>query len=303
MNYLIVSIVYWCYKNKDKIPQMYRIGKIPKRNGQFRTLEIPDAGLAHCQKVIKEEWLDHLECSDYAVAYRKGKNIKNTLFMHENQRLVLKLDIKNFFGSITENMVKNKVFNCESGDVLTKLCCFNNHLPQGACTSPVISNLVMKDFDEKLGEFCKKRHIRFCRYSDDMIFSGDFNPGEIIREVRKMLKEMNMELNAEKTVIASKGSQQKVLGVVVNEKMQLSSDYRRKIRQEIYYCNKYGVKNHIINSNNEKYIARDEKNNIRFVDTEGYVKSLAGKISYALFINPRDLKMSEYESILLGLKS
>lgn len=152
----------------------------------------------------------------------------------------------------------------------------------------------MKEFDDELGTFCRNCRIRFDRYSDDMIFSGDFNPGMIIRKVRTMLQEMGMELNNEKTVIAGRGSRQMVLGIVVNEKIQLSSDYRRKLRQEVYYCSKYGVENHIIKSNAEKYIIRDKKNGILRVNTTGYLMSLRGKINYALYINPDDLKMVEY---------
>ena len=116
-----------------------------------------------------------------------------------------------------------------------------------------------------------------------------------------MLRELNMEINDEKTVIAGRGSQQMVLGVVVNEKMQLSSDYRRKIRKEIYYCSKYGVEDHIIASNTEKYIIRDEKHKILWVNTIGYLRSLIGKINYALYINPNDLNMVKYRDIISSL--
>lgn len=303
MSYKIEFVIDWYNKNKEEIPKMYSVVKIPKRNGKLRTLEIPDPILSSMQRVIKDELLTRKICSKYAEAYQKRIRIRTVANKHRYKQLLLKLDIKDFFGHITVDLIKRKVFGSDE-ESLAELCCCNGHLPQGACTSPVISNLVMRDFDNELGEFCRERSIRYSRYSDDLIFSGDFNPGLIIRKAKEMLRSLGMEINNEKTVIASCGSQQKVLGVVVNEKLQLPSEYRRKIRQEVFYCNKYGVLNHILKSNAEKYIVRDEKNDVLYVDTKGYLRALVGKIKYALHINPNDLKMAKYyETVQSLLKS
>lgn len=292
MNYAAAK--KWYYENKDIIPEMYKTVKIPKRNGKLRTLEIPNALLNGCQGDIKKDLENVANCSCYAEAYQKGKSLKNTVNKHINQEILVKLDIKNFFGSITSELVKRNVFQGETGNFMAELCCYNGHLPQGACTSPIISNLVMKNFDDELGRFCEKHGINYSRYSDDMFFSGSFNPGMIIRKVKEMLKKLGMKLNNEKTIVAGHSSRQMVLGVIVNEKMQLPSEYRRQIRQEVYYCSKYGVINHIMKTNKEKYIERDQNNDIIFVDIIRYLNSLIGKISYALYINPQDSKMADY---------
>lgn len=294
MNYILKDVAQLYCQNQDKIEKKYLTVKIPKKNGKLRTLEIPNPIIDSFQRMIKKYIPEHLICSHFSAAYQKGKNIKTVAQRHTNKKIILKLDIKDFFGHITVDLIKSKVFDCKEGYILAQLCCCNGHLPQGACTSPVISNLVMKDFDDELGYFCEERNITFSRYSDDMIFSGNFNPGAIIRKVKEMLHKMGMELNTEKTVIAGRGSRQMVLGIVVNEKMQASSDYRRKIRQEVYYCTKFGVANHIIKSNAETYIVRDENNKILQVNTIGYLRSLMGKIDYALYINPKDLNMAKY---------
>ena len=294
MNDVFGTVIDWYSKNRDNLPEMYRTVKIPKRNGKLRTLEIPNPILDSFQHNLLKGLSYCATCSPYASAYEKGRSIRRVAYRHANKKLLLKLDIKDFFGHITVDLIKNKVFNYEKGDILAELCCCNGHLPQGACTSPIISNLVMKDFDDELGAFCSKRNITFSRYSDDMIFSGDFNPGMVIKKVREMLREMGMQINDEKTIIAGRGSRQMVLGVVVNEKKQLSSEYRQKIRQEVYYCSKYGVEDHIIKSDAKKYMIRDKKNQILRVDTTRYLRSLMGKINYALYINPDDLKMVEY---------
>lgn len=303
MKHLLKNVIGGYSETKNKIVRTYHTVKIPKRNGKLRTLEIPNCTLSIYQHIIKKYLSESQPCSCYAQAYQKGKKIKNIAQIHTNKKLILKLDIKDFFGHITPDLIKSKLLDCEEGDVLTEICCYNGHLPQGACTSPVISNLVMKDFDNELGDFCLKYNINFSRYSDDMIFSGNFNPGMIIKKVKEMLRILNMELNNKKIIIAGRGSRQMVLGIIVNDKMQLSSDYRRKIRQEVYYCKKYGVSNHILKSNTEKYIKRNTENNIIFIDSIGYIRSLSAKISYALHINPDDSKMAEYRKIICSLWS
>ena len=105
--------------------------------------------------------------------------------------------------------------------VLTYLCTYDEHLTQGSPTSSYISNLVMKDFDEEIGAWCESNHITYTRYSDDMTFSGDFNPSEIIVKVRKSLYKLGLELNNSKTHVVSHHSSQKVTGIVVNEKAQV----------------------------------------------------------------------------------
>ena len=101
--------------------------------------------------------------------------------------------------------------------LLTYLCTYYNVLPQGAPTSAYISNLVMKAFDEELGGWCKENNISYTRYSDDMTFSGNFNPSVVIIRVRKMLRSLGLKLNDKKIAVIGKNKQQLVTGIVVNE--------------------------------------------------------------------------------------
>ena len=129
--------------------------------------------------------------------------------------------------------------------LLTYLCTYNGYIPQGAPTSAYISNLVMKEFDNEIGEWCEDNNISYTRYSDDMTFSGDFNPKIIITKVRKMLNKLGLQLNNEKTNVILKSNSQNVTGIVVNEKLQINSKYRSTIRKEVYYISKYGIDSHI----------------------------------------------------------
>ena len=103
--------------------------------------------------------------------------------------------------------------------LLTYLCTYNDYIPQGAQTSAYISNLVMKEFDNKIGDWCESNNISYTRYSDDMTFSGDFNPKILITKVKKMLNKLGLQLNNKKINVISKSSSQNVTGIVVNEKI------------------------------------------------------------------------------------
>ena len=155
--------------------------------------------------------------------------------------------------------------------LLTYLCTYDEHLTQGSPTSAYISNLVMKDFDEVIGTWCDNENISYTRYSDDMTFSGNFKPSEVIIKVRKMLYKLGLQLNNDKIHIVKNSASQCVTGLVVNEKVQVDSKYRKKIRQEMYYIEKYGIKYHL--------------NKINKSNPKKYLNSLYGRILYVLQIN------------------
>ena len=173
--------------------------------------------------------------------------------------------------------------------LLTYLCTYDEHLTQGSPTSAYISNLVMKSFDEVLGKWCEEKNINYTRYSDDMTFSGDFNPTEVITKVRQMLLKLGLQLNNDKIHVVDKSHNQSVTGIVVNEKVQVSSNYRRKIRQEIYYIKKFGLNSHL---HRIKYSGNER----------AYLNQLYGKILYVLQINSSDLEFDEYRKFILDLK-
>lgn len=122
-----------------------------------------------------------------------------------------------------------------------------------------------------------------------MTFSGNFNPSEVIINVRKMLYKLGLQLNDDKIQIVNKSSKQNVTGIVVNEKAQVSSKYRKEIRQEIYYIKKYGIESHL---EHRKYK----------LDSALYLNSLYGRILYVLQINDNDLEFKKYKQYISNLK-
>lgn len=282
------------YSISNNIEKNYKIYKIKKRNGKYRTIYEPNLILKQIQKQILNNILNNKSISKYAKAYHKGIQLKDNAIPHINKEMILKLDIKDFFENISFLNIFNSCFPIEYfpksvGMILTYLCTYDNHLTQGSPTSAYISNLVMKEFDEELGNWCNLRNISYTRYSDDMTFSGAFNPSELITKVRKMLYKLGLELNNDKIHIVYKSSSQNVTGIVVNEKMQVNVKYRNKIRQEIYYIKKFGLSSHL------------KKCDIN-IDSKRYLNILYGRVLYVLQINENDKEFIKYRQFIENLK-
>ena len=307
----------YVYGIANETHKYYQHSRIPKKRGGFRELYEPLPELKKMQTWILHHILDLLEPSPYAKAYRKGYSVKDNAKFHRRQKKVLSLDIEGFFDHIRRYPVFRVFLDAgykkDVAMLLAALCCRNGCLPQGAPTSAALSNLVMLGFDAKVGAFCRERGIRYTRYADDMTFSGDFEETEVIRFVKEECGKLSMKLNREKTRVRKQGQQQEVTGIVVNEKTQLPESERKKIRQEMYYIRKYGLESHLRHlreglasgknhmqeaSGNGKERRLRDTGTSRDLSKERYLSRLLGRISYALFINPRDEAMREYKAIV-----
>lgn len=284
-----IKTLYAIANNKEN---NYRIYKIKKRNGKYRTIYEPNSLLKEIQRNILENILETRSVSKYCKAYYKGAKIKDNASIHIDKKIVLKLDIENFFPNITFMNIYNSCFSIEYfpknvGMLLTYLCTCNDYLTQGSPTSAYISNLVMKKFDEDIGTWCDRKNISYSRYSDDMTFSGDFDVTEVIKLVREKLGKLGLNLNDKKTCVIDRSKCQRVTGLVVNDKVNVSNEYKKKIRQEMYYINKYGIKEHM--------------NRINVVDKSKYINSLMGRINYVLQIDSNNKEFIEYRERIIGI--
>ncbi|MEE0111317.1 MAG: reverse transcriptase family protein [Oscillospiraceae bacterium] len=271
------------YAVSNNLSKHYHKAKLPKKSGDYRNLSVPDEVLKSIQKRISEVLLIHMPVSRYAKAYRFGSSPLRNAKHHVGKQIVLKLDILHFFDSIRYSTVKDKVFPEEIYAeplriLLTMLCYHKDALPQGAPSSPAITNIILYEFDEQIGQWCREREIAYTRYCDDMTFSGDFDPAKVIRFVGLELKKMDFLLNEQKTRIQRPSQQQTVTGIVVNEKLSIPADYCRKLRQELYYCRKFGIQEHLSRIGLE-------------ISEDTYRMQLVGKVNYVLQVHPRDPDM------------
>lgn len=275
------------YAVSNHTEEHYHTAVIQKKNGGMRKLSVPDTLLRTIQRNIVKNVLCERSVSQYATAYRKKASVMENARPHVGAEMVMKLDIKDFFDCITFQMVYQYAFPAiyyppSIRMLLTSLCCRNDCLPQGAPSSPAISNLAMRSFDQYMGAWCGERQMQYTRYCDDLTFSGTFDQKEVKQKVRNFLHVLGFELNRKKTRVQNQSHRQTVTGLVVNEKMQVSREYRNQLRAEIYYCQKYGVTSHLNKMGNPAWMRGDEP------DVKRYLQYLLGKINYVLAVNPHD---------------
>ncbi len=238
-----IPFLYYIANNTLKFYQIYYI---PKRNGKFRRIEAPLPILRHIQRVILQDTLPR-RIHFIATGFRDRYSIRDNAEIHCNQKVIVTIDIKNVFSSIQYNRIfsfyRRQNMSESTATLFTKLCTINGHLPQGAPTSPLLSNLIQFNFDNSLYSYCASRNIAVTRYADDITFSGNINSYDIksvINYTERKLKNIKLTINKEKTRILKNYDQQRVTGLVVNKKINVPRKLRRELRQTMYYLMKYG---------------------------------------------------------------
>ena len=283
----------------------YRKFKIQKKNGNYREISEPLPSLKEIQYFILKEILYKQKVSRYCKSYIPKKKFREYLKYHTNEKQVLTLDIENFFPSINFDNIFNYFFEIGySKDVafyLSNLCTYSTKakkgekvdytkrfLPQGAPTSPYLSNLVLIKFDDAVANYCGDKQIKYTRYADDMAFSGkQIEKDNLVQFVEQELKKIGLKLNKEKTNFMKQNVKQIISGVVVNKKLQLPKNERNNIRKTMYFISKYGLENHQKKTNEKR---------------DYYLLHLLGKIQYGLTLNPEDKELIKYKEILIEEK-
>ncbi len=284
------SFLYLCINFKNKV---YRQFKIKKRNGSDRNISEPLPNLKNIQTWIKTNILEKLSVHKVAKAFRKNQSIKNNAYFHKNQGTVLALDIKDFFNNINGKTVYLLFRRCgysrRVSNILKELCTFNDCLPQGAPTSPIISNLIFAAIDNRIYKFTRKENLYYTRYADDITISGnDVKIKKVISFISMVLKENNFELNQDKIKVMRKNSCQLVTGIVSNNSVLNAPKYKIKdLRKEIYYIRKYGLDDHMTHVGIKK---------------AHYIEHLMGVANFILFINKNNKTAKEALDFLRELQ-
>ena len=267
------------FKMIKSCDSMYRSVSIPKKRGGHRKIDIPESSLCFAQQCILYRILNEIQISKYATAYHKGARIKDNALPHTNKKYLLKIDITDFFGSIKAGSINKKVFAPiypkQTAYFLSLLCTKDGKLVQGSPSSPAISNIVMKHFDEAFGHWCEKRNLSYTRYCDDITVSGNTPLYTAYKKASKWLGNMGFKLNESKTHFVTNASNQRVTGLTVNEKVSVPKEYKRRLRQELYYVDRFGF------NSAAKYKKYKDKNR--------YYYNLLGRLNYVLSIEPDNI--------------
>lgn len=267
----------------------YRDYKIPKRSGGFRQLKVPIESLKNTHRIILRKILNVYEPYDCVHAYCRGRSIVTNATVHINSNTLLKLDLEDFFGNIKFKKVYEafewiRLFGGgidDNGTLveykapytrwLTLLCCYQGALPQGAPTSPILSNIAARDLDVKLSKHSKEIGIVYTRYSDDMTFSSSTHISKKERRtIIKLIEQQGYIINKEKMSYVPTGKDKFITGIYLTDgQLRLPKIRRREIRSEIF--------------NYEKVRSKDI---LTLDDLRRARAKVLGKINYWLTIEP-----------------
>jgi RNA-directed DNA polymerase len=259
---------------------------IPKRSGGTRLISSPFVELALIQKWIAENILVTFDESIVpgAVGYRKGHSILNHVLPHKDSSCLLKLDLKDFFPSISVRRVTliflSVGYSIKVARTLAALVTKDGGLPQGACTSPQLSNIYMRDFDAEMADFCAKRGLIYTRYADDIVISGGESLLISVEAIEEFFFRHHLVLNATKTRLYRRPNEVRfITGLILNSGIvRLPKAMRRQIRTEAYEL--------------AKELGRFNSPSLLGSQTSGFVQDplflerVLGKLNYWSFIEP-----------------
>ena len=267
---------------------------VKKRSGGERVLSAPHKRLKAIQRWILAEVLNKVPLEDPAHGFVPGRGIVSNATPHVGQQFVVNLDLKDFFPSIGYRRVRHAFrrvgYSGAVSTVLALLCTecprqpvtFNGEryevasgplgLPQGAPTSPTLSNLVARKLDKRLAGFARKLGLNYTRYADDLTFSGpaELAPriGYILAKVRHVAQEEGFTVNEKKTRVMRRSRAMEVTGVVVNDKPSVDRDEIRRLRAILHRAKAEGL---------------DKQNR---QDLPHFRSWLQGKIAFVSMVNP-----------------
>ena len=242
------KLTYILYKTD--INSLYTFFEIPKKSGGTRKIYAPNKDLKSIQKKLEHALSTYQKFilnkhninSTISHAFEKDKSIFTNAQIHRNKRFVLNIDLENFFESFHFGRVKgffekNKYFQLPSevAIIIAQLACYNGHLPQGAPSSPVITNLICNNLDMKLLYISKKYKLNYTRYADDLTFSTNNKNfinqyDSFFEDLNKIIKKSGFNINENKTRLQYRDSKQEVTGLIVNKKINVNRNYYKTTR-------------------------------------------------------------------------
>jgi RNA-directed DNA polymerase len=296
---------------------------VKKKSGKERIISAPNKGLKEIQKCLNLIFQIVHEPNSAANGFVPGKSIVDNALIHAGCLFVYNIDLKDFFPSIDQARVwgrlKKPPFNLNEdkgrldlAKIIASLCCHEMEverkdatgqfvkvtksvLPQGAPTSPTLSNIISERLDIRLNGAAKRFGLKYSRYADDISFSSQHNVfqknSDFLKEINRIISEQNFDIQEKKTRLQKQGYRQEVTGLTVNVKPNVNKRYVSELRMWIYYWEQYGYEK-ASSFFMPRYIA--DKGHVKKV-TPSFENVLAGKLEYLKMVK------GEKNSLYLGL--
>ncbi|WP_332872536.1 TIR domain-containing anti-phage reverse transcriptase [Pontibaca salina] len=242
----------------------YKTFEVPKKRGGTRPIDKPLRGLAMAQERFAAVLLEVYNPKSFVHGYVRGRSFLSNAQYHQKQRWILNIDIEDFFGSIgfarVRGLFMSKLFgyNDRVATILARICTYQDRLPQGAKTSPILANLIAHNLDKELISLAAKENLRFSRYADDITFSSSskkiprslikgWEPeyGDRVVELGERLEEAfrtsSFQINRDKTRIQLFDERQVVTGLIVNQYPNVWRKDIKRLRMKLYSAKNYGM--------------------------------------------------------------
>ncbi len=266
--FTIKQLLYYC--NPNHAFHRYRQFKIKKKSGDFRQITAPrNQSFMILLQSVNEILKSIYTPSEYAMGFTENRSVVTNAAVHRGQNYVFNIDLKDFFPSVEQGRVMKRLtlapfnFSPQIALVVSGLCSmrvkreqpietkqhnldkqFMYVLPQGAPTSPIITNMICDTLDRRLAGLAKRFGLRYTRYADDITFSSMHyvysEKGEFRNELARIISTQGFVTNEAKTRLQRLGSRQEVTGIIVSEKLNVTKKYVREIRSLLYIWDKYG---------------------------------------------------------------
>lgn len=288
-----LSALRWLsYHRKGATLVHYHRYEIAKKTGGMRCISAPKPALRKAQSWIQENILARIPLQAQAHGFVPSRSIVTNAQDHAGRAVVINLDMKDFFPSLTFRRVKGMFesfgYSEQIATVLALLCTEpprvaaelagkvyhvalgERVLPQGACTSPAITNILCRKLDRRLAGLGRKHGFTYTRYADDVTFSGD-NPavvGRLLRSVRSILAAEGFTEHPTKTRVMRQANRQEVTGVTVNVRPTLARKELRELRAILHNALIHGL------------ASQNRANHPAFVE------SLRGRVAFACMVDP-----------------
>lgn len=290
--------------------------RIPKKTGGYRRIRAPRKPLKDIQSALNILLQAVFIPSPHAYGFTPGRNVRDNAAIHSGQTCVFNLDLEDFFPSISKGMLlsalRRELSDRFTSDEVIRLigalatvpkegAGSPESLPQGAPTSPVLSNVVLKTLDSRLAALAAKAGFRYSRYADDITFSHSLPLRRISplwkERIESAITSYGLTVNTKKTRTLAPGERMEVTGVTVNNRPNVARTYTKRIRALLHLWEKYGY------AQAQAIFAKDFE-----PGTEKQLKSVInGKINYLEMIkgkeDPTYLRLrSRYRLLLSRLK-
>jgi RNA-directed DNA polymerase len=260
---------------------------IPKHDGRLRKIDSPKPQLKKIQRKILDMILHRVPLNSHAEGYVRHKSILTNAHRHVGKEIVIRMDISEFFPSITYPRVVGTFetlgYPHNVADMLGKLTSHEGRLPIGAPTSPAISNIVCRRMDKRFARLGQKCGFSYSRYADDIAISGNNTRiNRMIPFFQDIVNEEGFAINHAKTIVMRNAKRQKITGVVVNEKTNAPREEIRKLRAVLHNCLRNGTASEMRNWANQEKNCRVKK-----YSQSKFRASLLGRINYVRMLNPQ----------------